>query len=121
MRKKNAIIRKHTRLLIATKADMEELESWSESEYGFIAGCISFSPTSMCPWCIKERKKYTEPCSECGYGKRHGKCIDIGSRWKMIIHRLAQKNLTTMDVPELRYLVLRTKEKVRLTKEGEQA
>jgi len=112
MREKNAIIHKHTRLLIATKPDMDELKSWPESEHEFIAGCIELSPSGMCPWCIKESKYHIKTCSKCSYGKRHGKCVDIKSRWKRIVHKLAQKNLTTMEIPELTRLVTITREKI---------
>ena len=82
MKEKNTIVRKHAGIAIITKADIIELQSWSEDICKRAMKQIKpIRDSCMCPWC------QVRICNVCGYSARHGKCSDSFSRYLRIIDR----------------------------------
>jgi hypothetical protein len=98
MAEKNAIVRKHAKLLIATKPDMDEIRSWPESACK--AALVALNPSwdnRICPWCI-----LSKDCYECTYAQRHGQCtenalINSTSRYGRIYFRLGRAGVVSLD------------------------
>lgn len=61
--------------------DRRELSGWSEDSVERVWRVLDrnskksriISDTDFCPWCIRT------VCSDCGYGRRHGICVEEGS------------------------------------------
>jgi len=97
MAEKNTIVRKHTRMLVATKPDMDEIRTWPESMCKkALVALHSAWDNRMCPWCI-----LSENCDECTYAKRHEQCtegalVNSTSRYGKIYHRLGNSGICSL-------------------------
>ena len=78
---KNQFIISKIGLPYADKKDFKDIRKWKEEDCKYIykdikhiinnGVAVSFT-IGTCPWCLK----YIMNCDKCGYGKRHGKCLD---------------------------------------------
>lgn len=70
-RKKDAILFRLTGIHLFNEKDYKEILKWDTrgcSEMRLNAG----SDLDCCPWCVY----YGEDCLDCGFGLRHGDCMD---------------------------------------------
>ncbi len=91
---KNDFIFRKTRLKYFYKADYGEIKGWSDEDCDKIWETLIHGEKrnigNLCPWCIiRDYKNNT--CSECQYGKRHGKCYNPDKGWYVIKNRLDDK------------------------------
>ena len=87
LNEKDAIVRQHTRLRLATADDFKEIEiNWAEAQCEKIMKSLhTRSDDACCPWCI------ITVCDGCGYGRRNGVCIDDpDSRYGRILDRIPE-------------------------------
>lgn len=88
---KQELIEDLTELQYITEEDLLEVITW---DTGFCDSYIEallppsplLSPTS-CPWC----EKWKVVCSSCGYGRRHGECLEAGSDYQKIISEMGDR------------------------------
>lgn len=74
MQRKNAIVKKHSGLVLTRKRDLAELRTWSEQMCSTALRRLSITSDSLlCPWCIVTDLD----CVTCNYGKRNGICNDV--------------------------------------------
>lgn len=83
MKKKRDFIREETGLdIYFTRADEEELKSWSSERilkvyehFDEFLDSEEVTPNDcdLCPWCVV-CILYHQRCTDCEYGERHGKC-----------------------------------------------
>jgi len=82
---KNKIIYKYLEMEIFNYEDLKEITGWSDKDIRrslrLIGTC--YNDYYNCPWCSKHNNKNDlynfenrdRLCEDCGYGRRHGKCI----------------------------------------------
>ena len=85
---KNECLQKYSRLKYFTLIDQHEIERhWSEAECRLIIGMMGVSDAGSCVWCLRGEIKSSIlsdaklwdaeiDCDQCGYGMRHGKCLE---------------------------------------------
>jgi len=71
MRMKSIIVESFTSIPCFTELDYEEVKKWPESICKSLFIDFGHGDVWSCPWCL-----LTDVCKFCGYGKRHGICID---------------------------------------------
>lgn len=113
--KKDTFIETVTHVDTINKLDLKEVENWTEDECKEIIENLSHDYNKQNnPWCIKKSlQKY--PCTECGYGIRHGICTDAGSDYSKVILSLHDAVIIN-TVPGIKELLSKTKWKLFLRK-----
>lgn len=91
MKKKNALVKKSTGLVLTRVCDIAEILSWPDHQCKSALHSMYIDgneDSCICPWCI------TSPgCCSCEYGYRNGICSHIKSRYRKIINRLWDRSI----------------------------
>lgn len=117
MEGKNNLIKSYNKKLIYFKVgDKKEILSWSKNDANKIWKIIKKNKNEIgltiltCPFCLKNIDTYDEDtldgtveCSNCGYGKRHGKCSKESSTFDKIASFFVQISNTsdTINIDEI--------------------
>lgn len=92
MKKKNALVKKHTGLVLTTAQDINELYTWPDYKCRMALSHITYNDVNMdsklCPWCRVEVY-----CDTCKYGLRHKICAHENSKYTKIIKRVRNKGI----------------------------
>jgi len=88
-----------------TNDDIQDIKSWSERECFEVYNCIRrFHGVKQnrfsCPWCIK----WGLTCSDCGYAKRHLKCVYAQSTYNDVVKAIQKKYgpISILNLPGLK-------------------
>jgi hypothetical protein len=76
LKEKSRLFEQVTGIKLITDIDLREINDWSINKikkvFDNICDSDKVGDKKACPWCVY----YYNKCSKCGYGRRHGTCIN---------------------------------------------